>query len=529
MTMSGTFGHTSSFKRQFLHLVATGVIVTWSWDVMFPAHASNFVEPGPVASTTLQAVSSPWAFVASAIFILPVLWSLFKGPSDRGSLAVRGTLFIAAAWLSWCLATESRNAYLDSWFFADRGFLVVSCLAILWTPNAVPIFLMASISYLAQFHGPFGWLYTYDIRPVYNVLLAGYAFFAVCRLRTDARVFFTTVLLMQLASYAFSGIGKIIISPDLVSWFTENELSLLLRSTEWRGWSPEVLSTLRDRSAVLMDEYPMPVAIAVFGLEVTCFIALIKRWAGLSLLVLLTCMHAVIFWLTGILFIHWMLINAGLVFVMALRPAWFAFRGALVGVFQSMVLVCIAILAFHPIFYAWHDARYQWTVDIVLVDGSGVRRTFDKNRMGGYSFFFTHGEFQRSIRRPILSNNGYSASLAEVRSVRGLAPAEVRTYLDAHGVVHFDADWTSRLGEFVQTYFTKIAHGPRSSSCSRFGPPRQLYMYEAAVEEIEAVQSADSVLLILREVYLAPSSSPVALDTTVLLRRPIDHQPSVPK
>lgn len=184
----------------------------------------------------------------------------------------------------------------------------------------------------------------------------------------------------------------------------------------------------------------------------------------------------------------------------------------------SSALVLLACLVFHPIYYAWHDSRYRWIADLVVTDGEGNDRVFNKNGMGGYSYYFTHAEFQRLINKNIGSNNGYSASLEEVRRYRNADSGTIEAMLAQTGINHFQASYHKQVSSFLATYFRNYNENPGKREMPLgMSPLRQLQMYASDNRTQDTGLAVERVRIILREYLYEQDGNFHQVGETVIL------------
>ena len=497
----------------------TGIAVFVYWDLLFQVLVNRVALFSSGISSLPIAFSSLRSILLSILFLFPLGYFLSReNPfTNRGEPMVRIVLCISALLITWQLAGEGYNYYLDSWLILDRILIVLFAVAICYSYAFVPLFLLVTLSYYSQYFYPFEWFYTYDIRPIFNILLTGYVLLLFKPGRNSSKLFFTLILLMQMGSYFISGVAKVVISPNVHAWFTENELFLLAMGTHLRGWWYQNV-WIAEQIANFLDVFRVPITLYILVIEIFCLFALKNAKYSKILLFSFCSMHILIAFMTGIVFWYWLLANVILLGILYWDPTVIHFKSGRDWWLQSSILVVLSFIIFHPIMYGWHDARYHWIMDVEVTDSEGQLHVLNKNEFGGYSYYFTHAEFQKLVDKKIGSNNGHSATLKEVRKFRNADLSNIEETLDEVGINHFDASYHNSISEFLRTYFTHYNQQPgKRGKPIVLTPLRQLNMYHHETDHLKQDLTVDRVQLIFKEYLYTADSGFVNFDKTVIL------------
>lgn len=214
----------------------------------------------------------------------------------------------------------------------------------------------------------------------------------------NERDFFLYTLLyavaLHFANYFWSGAAKLKLGEGIFSWITQNETYLLVSSGDIinAAWYPK-LGNFYDLTLPLIIEYNSEINIITLLTQLLALVALKNIRFAIILTFMFDIFHLGIYFLSGIFFYKWMILNVAI--VLALRH--YKHEGVSFSRFinLSIFILCvnISINGFKPLFVAnlgWWDTPVFNYQQVVAVFKDGEQLPVPSNFFGSYSI--THAQ-----------------------------------------------------------------------------------------------------------------------------------------
>ena len=458
-----------------LAFCAINTFAFWLW--FFPAavaHTGATYNNGPsfIWHYFAMPIGIPFVLLFSVPFLIRFRRLSWK-KIDQSNV-FRFIFFVCGLLVCWILVGEQYNFYLNSWFTADRILLPILCILILLHPIFIPLFSSTAILFYAQYFAPFDWLYNYDIRPLFNVLIIGNCLVLLDIRDIKVKHLLATIFLTQLSAYFYSALAKINMSPNLINWVTDNELFLLPLEAHLRGWMSHQGLRFYDPLTHFLTRFGVFISMLILGIEFACLWGVANRKFLMGILISTNVMHVAIAFTCGIFFWIWFVLNMTLIAVLLFQPQIDIFFSKPFGFLKSAAFVSIGILIFQPIAIGWYDSRYQWYVDMEVKTQKGEVFALDKNGFGGYSYLFVHDALKSTIPFKLTGLNGYSAMWQEAMMFKAITLENADSLRNIVGKDYYDSAEAQKLSHFLSVYLNNYNNHVNTISLAA---PKQLYMY----------------------------------------------------
>ena len=305
----------------------------------------------------------------------------------------------AAGVLAWVYATYPYNFYFDRGHLVDRALVVALLPLLYWRPVFLFPFLLALLPVAWQFHHPIGGAsWSAPILLVRALLLIGALW--VTRLvtkRVSTADFVFLLCCLVAAHYWVSGVGKL-----ELGWVGRDRIGFLLPATYANGWlgflDPETIAAITKTLLSLNGLLQLGTLV----LEVGALVALWRRNVLRAFLAGWILLHAAIFFLSGICFWHWMLLDAAILLL------FFGRRAPHLPIFTprhlllSLLLIGGGALWFRPVRLAWLDSPVSYTYRLEATGASGQGYELAPRFFAPYDYQFTLSGFRYLTPAPTL-------------------------------------------------------------------------------------------------------------------------------
>ena len=381
---------------------------------------------------------------ARLLFLLPLGYLFFRywkglwegwSSIDLGRTR-RPIVVLAAAMLAWYYSTYDYNFYFDQGHYWDRVLLVVLVFLAWWRPLFVFPFLVVLLPLIGQFHYPLGgYSWVVPLLPIRILMLFGASWLLRALTGYWKTTDFGVLACCLLASHFWpSGLGKL-----RIGWIVQDHIYYLLPSTYANGWlgfmEPMQLSALTRTLSWL--NWPMK----GFTLLVECgwLFCLWRRSFFLALLTGSILLHLGIFFLSGIAFWMWIVLEAGLLVLFLKRGGHQAFLLFSRPYFVlSFALILGSAFWFRPTALVWYETRATYTYRFEAIGTSGERYALPPEFFEPYDHRFALSSFRFLSREPRLgitwgatSGRGIADALVQARSPEGILKVETEFGTDA--------------------------------------------------------------------------------------------------
>jgi hypothetical protein len=394
------------------------------------------------------------------------------------NLPIKIIVLVCVVLITWILVFETYSFYFNSWLIPDRILILLLALLIFYHPGFIFPFALVVTIFYNQYFCVFDWEYKNDFKPIFNVLYLSILIVYTRFKWISQQQIILLILISVLSSYFYSGIGKILMSPNGYEWITQNELFLLPLNAQLRGWfswAPQNLTTAIN--TIFLKMHPLFAAIILI-IEVSAVIALTNRKLIIYVLGALTIMHFMIAVTIGIFFWAWMILNVVIMLTLVFHKIEIPIFQSKTKYLQSILLVIAGIFLFNPFSFSWFDSRYQWFTIIEVYDINNNKYTFNKNNFGGYSYIFAHDYLHPIIPNSIPGVNGYSAKYEDVQFFKNANPKDMVETKSLFSYNHFNLDWKTTTETFLRKFFKAYNENHHKTLLlNTVTAPRQLYMY----------------------------------------------------
>ena len=492
----------SDLTAWIILLVFNAIASILFWDFFFPSAANGISGTNNGNSFIGHFLVDPYFASVILFFVLPFVlkFQTLRWANISFNKILRLVFTFCALIICWILVGEKYNFYLNSWFLIDRIALLLLCVLISLHPVFIPLFSSAALLFYSQYFTPFNWLYNYDIRPLFAILLIGNSLIFVDHFGIKVKHILTLFFLVQLSSYFYTAVAKFNISPHGFNWVTDNELFLLPLNAHLRGWLKPLGQNIYRPLTWIFVHFGVLISAIILGFEAICVFGLSNRKLIIGLLISAIVIHVGIAIICGISFWVWVLLNLLLLYILFSHPelpVWLSgkYRGL-----KSIVLVSLGILIFQPIAIGWFDSRYQWYTEFEVKAENGKTYSFNKNDFGGYSYLFVHDALTNALPAKLPGFNGYSAMWQEAMLYKGVNENNVDSLRNLTGKCYYDSIQAQKLNIFLTLYFNNYNKRiEKKNGVAILSAPKQLCMFDPDLPPLPAGKRVSEISIWLKE------------------------------
>jgi hypothetical protein len=469
------------FYEGFLHTFQS--ITTFIFGKHTPALLSHV--PYHSSSILFSSLLNPFFCVTLLLFYVPFF--LKRKALREATFTFTGSerliIFAAAFLLAWEFFGYNYNYFLDRPFYFDRVLLLVLAFLLIRFPLLTPLFVAWTFAYRSQFNYPVDGFPLYDKRLLFDLLVMFVAF-VYTRLYIPAfKLPYIYFAVCVLASGYFMGAAiKVVISPHGYEWLFKNNPVDLFYNVYHKGWLAHSSESTVNLLANFFTRYGKLFQAIAFFIELSALFMLYSRKAGIIILWSLLAMHTGIFFLAGIFFWKWMIIDLVLLF------CYYYKKGILVKeAFQkpnfkaSALIICLAVAWLQPVKFGWHDTPVNQFFTYEVEDENGTVYPFEKNEMNPYHQWFQMDRFLFLVNKPCLplSGFGYTGRYSMAKAIKKSGPEHFMALEQEKGKNTYELPVKEEYDTFIATYFkNRNARLGRSFWPSAFMAPLHLYNYE---------------------------------------------------
>ncbi|GEM_PF-2635115 len=376
--------------------------------------------------------------------------------------------------LCWELLTYDYNYYLDHSFLLERALMVL-LLALIWFhPIYATGFLIVTLLFRAQFDFPIGGFPLFDKKILFDFYVLLTSFLLVrTRLKISGNWLVYFFIMIIAGSYFATGLGKIRISPHGYEWVTENPLHYLVMHGNERGWefSSHLIPWLKGNAVILQ--------IGVLLLELSALVILFKRKLSMVLIILFISMHFAIFYLGGILFWKWIIIDLCALFVI-FGKSQFKVLYSRPFFKLSLIVVPLATFWLSTFTIGWLDTKFNQTFKYQAVLENGEVYELSKSTFNPYHQLFNHDKFLYLVddRRIKITGFGYTFKHPVASALNNADSIDIPSLEQTFGDNYFDPVKNEKHTAFIRTFFQNY-----NDHLGEFGlrhylkAPKHLYNY----------------------------------------------------
>ena len=203
-------------------------------------------------------------------------------------------------------------------------------------------------------------------------------------------------------------LSKLVLGPKLLSWPFVEDFSMSFAHYSLRGWiSNDYWSKLISEYLDIYGVYLLFIALIIEGLVVFLFVG--KKVRGI-LFYLPILLHLSIFFLSGIFFWKWIVVDVAFIISVKQRPVYLTKRMQM----YSLILLFASFWVLNISHLAWYTTPYYSQYRIQVQTETGYRKNVVLHEMHPYNLTFSFARFNliENDRRPPAYVAGYQDLLS---------------------------------------------------------------------------------------------------------------------
>lgn len=194
---------------------------------------------------------------------------------------------------------------------------------------------------------------------------------------------FMVAVSAHFSNYFYSGLQKLLLDGGPFLWAFSNPTYILSANSFVSGYVPIGAFPQLTYSMIAALEVLWPVMNVVILLGQLCaLVFVVRRVTLIGATLFYDVTHVVIFFISGIMFWKWVLLNSALVVAMRYLPAMAERRTSVV---LSTFVVLAAPVTFHIVWLGWYDTPAMARTEIVAVTNDGKEHLVPSNYFGSFS------------------------------------------------------------------------------------------------------------------------------------------------
>jgi len=448
----------------------------------------------------LKYVATRWYVVFPLILIVGIVLIrkqlLFSWSEIPKGKSVRILVLTAAFILAWFFGTYNYNLFFDQGYYLDRFLLFAFLVLIYWRPIFVVPFLTILLPFIWQTNVLEGYSWAALFLPMRILILFGSfltLYFVTKKFIASDFVFMVGCLIA--AHYWIAGFYKV-----TWSWIRYDQVYLLLPATYANGWlgflNIESISTLTRT----LSFFNFPMKIWTLLVEVGALFFFVNRRTSRLFLCGWMFFHTGIFFVSGIFFWMWMVIEATLLYLLLKKDGFaelkiFTTKHLVV----SSILICTGVFWCKPIVLAWFDVPVTYTYRFEAQTTDGETHILPPKFFAPYDHQFTLGAFQTLNTEPILPITwGVVTSPKLASDLREISSKEqLFQYEQTEGTVFFNKKRKEKFEDFIKQ-FVQNWNKQYSNEIWLFylQPPRLLLTYPTTTNSLEQTKPIDRIKIV---------------------------------
>lgn len=366
-------------------------------------------------------------------------------------------VFVSAFILSWELCTYDFNYYLNSAFYFDRILLIIFPFLLFRWPSLSVFFVAIAFVYRSQFNYPVDGFDLFDKRLLFDVLILFVAHAYVQIYVANLKINFLFLVICLVASnYFVTGLSKIAISPHGYEWLFENKLSDFFLNMQQRGWMQNVSIEKQTFIYTFLNKYSIVLQLIILSIEVGAIVILRNYKFTMALLIGFVTMHLAIFFVAGILFWKWIIIDVMLFVLIIKHRAASANELFTSASFKmSIVVILSSFIWLRPYTIGWFDTKLNQFFVYEVEDNNGGKCELNKNEFNPYHQWIQYDKLLFLVNHEVLnvSGFGYTSKYATKSSLDNVSPETLPDLVAHSGANKFDQKKTDAFKEFLLVCF----------------------------------------------------------------------------
>ncbi|MGK7872116.1 MAG: hypothetical protein AB4426_01995 [Xenococcaceae cyanobacterium] len=400
-------------------------------------------------------------------------WSVFDCSTE-----LRLFITLVAGIMAWSFSTYDYNLFFNQGHYLDRVLLIVLVLLIYWRPVFVFPFLFLLVSIVWQFTYPIGgysWAEKQLLVRILILFMATFLLYGATGSRKIADFLFFVCCLFA-SHYLAPGLGKI-----QLNWLAQDRIYFLMPNTYANGWlaflEPGTIATLTKTLSL----FNWPMKVSTLLLECGALFCLWRRTALRFFLMGWIAFHLGIFFVSGICFWQWMVLEACLLLLFFRKgqvPSMPIFTRR--HFVLSIALIITVTVLSKPVALSWLDARVTYTYRFEALGESGKRYALPPRFFMPYDFQFTLSGFHYLAQPPHLSilwGATGDRALADAL-VRSKSSEEIEALELERGTSYFNSYQTAQFDNFIKQFIGNLnLRRSKDTWLSALQAPPQLWTF----------------------------------------------------
>lgn len=467
--------------------ILTRVVVTVAVFVFFD-RALEWVAVLPVESYNQTTIFLPfWSRLFhgwNLLFLLPLalfsFWFYRNGPKTwtglRNGSIIRLVAISATAVLTWRFVTLDHNLFFDQSYYADRVLLLFFAALIWFRPIFLLPFLVTLLPVINQLEALPGYSTALASVPINLLLLATSVLFVFSlNNKSKKNEFFFIAICFVAAHYWYSGTGKI-----RIQWILHDFVPYMLPATYANGWLSFFAPPTISKLVGILTYFNLPIKVLTLLFEAGAVFSIWRKNLARVFLLGWALFHIGIFFVSGIFFWMWIIIDLTLFAVLLGKETSafnaFSLKRALIG---TALIIC-GFMVLKPVRLAWFDAPFTYTYRFEAETSDGQKTPLPPGFFAPYDYQFTLGNFGFINKEPILSVTWGAVAFGPA-SMKALDVVDEPTFIDyerEYSQKAYDPQKTMQLDLFLKRFLKNYnARGDNAAITDYLKAPPNLWTF----------------------------------------------------
>ena len=401
--------------------------------------------------------------------------------------------------LTWTFSLYEYNYYFNQWHLFDRVLLIILGLLSIRYPFITIFFVIQTICISKQFTFPKVLIYTYtDKKIIFDILILYWLFYVFqLFIKNINWKFFIVIILAMIGNwYLLAGYGKL-----RLDWLQENQTFNLYSSVQVFGWLqflPEYI-TISLGSFIKNNNNFIQISAITIEFLLPIFI-LIHRRLTRTILSIYVVFHLMIFFLSGIFFWKWILLEFALIFIITQYKINLNKSKYLLVYFP--LLFCSSMF-FKTINLSWLDSGYVHYYKFHIQTDSNEIIPLDASFFSPYDVVFAQNRFHYLFDNKVLSHTfGSTQSKDVVRFINdyeknNFEKNKIINFKNKNGTSQYDLNKKLMLESFLKKFvLNKLQNDVKW--INYLDPP--MHIWQGVNQQNFSISNAKKILITCDEV-----------------------------
>lgn len=356
--------------------------------------------------------------------------------------------------LTWSFSLYEYNYYFNQWHLFDRVLLITLGILSIRYPFIIIFFVIQAICISKQFTFPKVLIYTYtDKKIIFDILILYWLFYVFqLFIKNINWKFFIVIILAMIGNwYLLAGYGKL-----SLGWLQENQTFNLYSSVQVFGWLQFLPEYITISLGSFIKNNNSFIQISAITIEVLLpIVILMHRRLTLSILSIYIVFHIMIFFLSGIFFWKWIILELAIIFIIFNYKINLCKSKYLLVYFP--LLFCSSVF-FKTVDLAWYDSGYVHHYKFHIQTDSNEVLPLDASFFSPYDVIFAQNRFHYLFDNKTLSSTfGASQNKSVAQYVNGFEKEDfdenkINHLKNKHGVSYYDVNKRLMLESFLKKF-----------------------------------------------------------------------------